>query len=50
MKDLIIVIFGATGDLTSRKLLPAIARLYKNNELPKETMVVALGRKPISTN
>ena len=38
MKDLIIVIFGATGDLTSRKLLPAISRLYKNKELPKETI------------
>jgi glucose-6-phosphate 1-dehydrogenase len=49
MKDLIIVIFGSTGDLTSRKLLPAISRLYKKKELPKETMIIALGRKPIST-
>ncbi len=49
MKDLIIVIFGATGDLTSRKLLPAISRLYKNNELPKATKIIALGRKQIDT-
>ncbi len=49
MKDLIIVIFGSTGDLTFRKLLPAIARLFKKNQLPVETQVIALGRKIYST-
>jgi len=49
MKDLIIVIFGSTGDLTFRKLLPAIARLFKKNQLPVETKVIALGRKKYST-
>jgi len=49
MKDLIIVIFGSTGDLTFRKLLPAIARLFKKNQLPVETIVIALGRKIYST-
>ncbi len=45
MNDLIIVIFGATGDLTSRKLLPAISRLYVEKQIPKKTKVIALGRR-----
>lgn len=49
MKDLIIVIFGSTGDLTFRKLLPAIARLYRKKQLPIETQVIALGRKSFQT-
>lgn len=49
MKDLIIVIFGSTGDLTFRKLLPAIARLYRKKQLPAETKVIALGRKSYTT-
>ncbi|MCF7931434.1 MAG: glucose-6-phosphate dehydrogenase [Acholeplasmataceae bacterium] len=48
--DLIIVIFGSTGDLTFRKLLPAIARLYRKNQLPEQTKVIALGRKKFSTD
>lgn len=50
MMDLIIVIFGSTGDLTFRKLLPAIARLYRKNQLPEQTKVIALGRKKFSTD
>ena len=45
MKKLIMTIFGSTGDLTSRKLLPALSKLYKNQQIPKETQVVCLGRK-----
>ncbi len=45
-KDLIITIFGATGDLTSRKLLPAISRLYKGNQISDKILVIALGRRP----
>ena len=32
----IIVIFGASGDLTKRKLLPALFHLEQNGLLPKE--------------
>lgn len=49
MKDLIITIFGATGDLTSRKLLPAISRLYADDEISKNTLIVALGRRDYDT-
>ena len=30
------IILGATGDLTKRKLLPAIHRLIKNKKIKKE--------------
>ncbi|MBU1141608.1 MAG: glucose-6-phosphate dehydrogenase (NADP(+)), partial [Firmicutes bacterium] len=49
MNDLLIVIFGATGDLTSRKLLPAFSKLYSNHEIPEKTKVIALGRQVYST-
>ncbi|MEQ9302589.1 MAG: hypothetical protein RJQ14_01635, partial [Marinoscillum sp.] len=32
----ILVIFGASGDLTARKLIPAIYNLYKKNYLPEK--------------
>ena len=50
MHDLIITIFGATGDLTSRKLLPAISRLYTENQIPQNTKIVALGRRDYTTD
>ncbi len=49
MKDLIITIFGATGDLTSRKLLPAIATLVKKKQISEHTRVIALGRREYTT-
>lgn len=39
-----LVIFGASGDLTTRKLLPALYRLELNGRLPAETTIVALSR------
>jgi glucose-6-phosphate 1-dehydrogenase len=39
-----IVIFGASGDLTSRKLIPAIYRLYTRERLPADTRVVGVSR------
>ncbi|WP_321481146.1 glucose-6-phosphate dehydrogenase [uncultured Bacteroides sp.] len=38
------VIFGASGDLTKRKLMPAIYSLYKEGRLPKEFSVLGVGR------
>ena len=32
-----IVIFGASGDLTSRKLIPALYELYRKKRLPEDT-------------
>ncbi len=38
------VIFGASGDLTERKLLPAIARLCAEGRLPTEFVVIGVAR------
>jgi glucose-6-phosphate 1-dehydrogenase len=43
-----IVIFGASGDLTQRKLLPALYQLALNRFLPSEFGVVGVGRTPLS--
>jgi len=43
-----IVVFGATGDLTSRKILPAIYNLRRAGLLPPETSVVGFSRRPLS--
>lgn len=39
-----IVIFGASGDLTSRKLIPALYSLHKKNRLPEGTQIVGVSR------
>jgi glucose-6-phosphate 1-dehydrogenase len=44
----ILAIFGATGDLVSRKLLPALYHLYHNRQLPKKFKVVGIARRPFS--
>jgi glucose-6-phosphate 1-dehydrogenase len=43
----ILVIFGASGDLTKRKLLPALFHLRQNNLLPKEFAIVGVARRPL---
>lgn len=48
-KDLIITIFGSTGDLTSRKLLPAITKLYTEKQISENVLVLALGRRDYDT-
>ncbi|HEY5079298.1 MAG TPA: glucose-6-phosphate dehydrogenase, partial [Opitutaceae bacterium] len=44
----VVVIFGASGDLTARKLIPAIYNLSHDNLLPADFYLVGYGRKPIS--
>src|SRR5690348_13425121 len=43
-----IVIFGATGDLTHRKLLPALYNLAADGELPPAVSVIGFARRPKS--
>jgi glucose-6-phosphate 1-dehydrogenase len=43
----IIVIFGASGDLTKRKLLPALFHLEQAGLLPKEFAIVGVARRPL---
>ena len=41
-----LVIFGATGDLTHRKLVPALFELFKQRRLPSEFAVLGCARRP----
>jgi glucose-6-phosphate 1-dehydrogenase len=43
----ILVIFGASGDLTKRKLLPALFHLRQADLLPKEFAIVGVARRPL---
>ncbi len=38
------VVFGGSGDLTARKLVPALFRLYRNNLLPPRFALLGCGR------
>ena len=43
-----IVIFGASGDLTSRKLIPALYELFCKGRLPEPTRIVGTSRTEFS--
>ncbi len=43
-----IVIFGASGDLTARKLIPALAELQGRGELPERACVLGVSRTAMS--
>ena len=43
----VVVIFGASGDLTARKLIPAIYNLAHDGLLPADFHLAGFGRKPI---
>lgn len=43
-----IVIFGASGDLTKRKLIPALYELFRKGRLPRDTRIVGFARSPFS--
>ena len=50
MQPLTMMIFGGTGDLTHRKLLPALYHLMAEKQLPEETTVISIGRRSLSEN
>lgn len=43
--DTNITIFGGTGDLTFRKLLPALYTMYNTGKLPQSSRIVIIGRR-----
>jgi len=43
-----VVIFGASGDLTKRKLVPALYRLVQERLVPAEFGIVGVARSPMS--
>jgi glucose-6-phosphate 1-dehydrogenase len=44
----LVVIFGATGDLSHRRILPALYDLRRAGLLPPETSIVGYARRPFS--
>ncbi|GAO31734.1 hypothetical protein [Geofilum rubicundum] len=44
----LLVIFGASGDLTYRKLVPSVFDLFTQNLLPDEFGILGLGRTELS--
>jgi glucose-6-phosphate 1-dehydrogenase len=45
-----LIIFGATGDLTHRKLMPSLYRLYKKETLTEKFFILAAARRKQSTD
>lgn len=45
MKPTTVVIFGASGDLTQRKLVPALYNLFRKNRLATPTNIVGFARR-----
>ena len=41
-----IVIFGASGDLTRRKLIPALFNLYRKGRMPENFQIVGFSGTP----
>ena len=46
----VMVIFGATGDLTKRKLFPALYNLARDRFLPSNFAIVGVGRQEMTTD
>jgi glucose-6-phosphate 1-dehydrogenase len=46
--NLILVIFGASGDLASRKLIPALFSLMVQRLLPEKFAILGVGRTSFS--
>lgn len=44
MSKFVMIIFGASGDLTKRKLMPALYTLYKDKRLPDGVSILGIGR------
>jgi len=42
------VIFGATGDLSLRKLFPALFELFRKDKLPQKLSIVGMARRPFT--
>ena len=50
MSKFVMIIFGASGDLTKRKLMPALYTLYKDGRLPDDFSILGIGRTDYTDN
>ena len=46
--DQVLVIFGASGDLAARKLLPALYQLFKGGFLPTNYVILGTSRSQLT--
>lgn len=44
------VVFGATGDLTARKLLPALFYRFRDGQIPQTSRIIGASRSELSTD
>ena len=49
VEDFDLVIFGATGDLSQRKILPALYRRMRAGQMPKTVQIIAGARSDLNT-
>ncbi|MFT9375339.1 glucose-6-phosphate dehydrogenase [Komagataeibacter saccharivorans] len=42
------IVFGGTGDLTMRKLLPALYHRYRDGQIPEDSRIIGTARSPLS--
>lgn len=47
LSPIVLVIFGATGDLTWRKLVPALYNLFLDNQLPEKFTILGINRRAV---
>ncbi len=45
---IVIVLFGATGDLVAKRIVPALFHLFRTGKLPTAFRIVGVSRRPIS--
>lgn len=50
MSKTVLLILGASGDLTKRKLIPALSTIYSKNMLPEELIVIGSARTEYTTD
>jgi len=44
----IVVVFGATGDLMTKKIVPALYHLYKDKKLPEHFKIIGFSRRNLN--
>jgi len=49
-EPMILIIFGATGDLTARKVFPAVYNLFQSKSLPRPFLILGVGRSPLTSS
>src|SRR5512145_1339624 len=49
LENQLLIVFGASGDLTKRKLIPALFALYRQKLLPSGYAILGTGRTGLST-